>query len=235
MRTIRFGMIVALVIAIGSTVGWVGPGRAQAPAEKKAPPPLKAPDGYILVEEDVTLILLDEADEHLQKGREGFLKKDLKAAAQEIREGAAFLRLEAGRATADGRKALLAAVRDLGKLADGVERGTVPAVKDLDAVFARAHQALARHHHLKAAAAWGKKAARQAGQDLKAAATHLEHAAAWVGKKGEAGVVEMVKGTRLLAGKLIEGAGWVPAEVGKGLESIGKEIEKLGKAIEPAK
>jgi hypothetical protein len=48
-------------------------------------------------------------------------------------------------------------------------------------------------------------------------------------------VAEAIKGTRLLAGKLIEGAGWVPAEVGKGLEAIGKEIEKLGKAIAPAK
>jgi hypothetical protein len=213
----------------------VGTGIAQAPVEKKAQPPPKAPEGYILVEEDVTLILLDEVDEHLQKGRESFLKKELKAAAQEIREAAAFLRLEAGRATADGKKGLLAAAHDLGKLADGVERGTVTAVKDLDAVFARAHHALGRHHYLKAAAAWGKKAAQKTGRDLRAAATHLEHAAAWVAKKGEAGVVEAVKGARLVAGKLVEGAGWVPAEVGKGLEAIGKEIEKLGKAIEPAK
>jgi hypothetical protein len=235
MRDIGFGIVVALAGAIGLAVGWVGTVAAQAPAEKKAQAPPKAPEGYFLVEEDVTLILLDEADEHFQKGREGFLKKDVKAAAQEIREGAAFLRLEAGRATAGGKKALLAAVRDLGKLADGVERGTVAAVKELDAVFARAHQALARHHHLKAAAAWGKNAARHAGQDLKAAAIHLEHAAAWVGKKGEAGVAEAVKGARLVSGKLIEGAGWVPAEVGKGLEAIGKEIEKIGKAIEPAK
>ncbi len=235
MRDVRFWNVMALVIAISLMVGWAGTGTAQAAAEKKVKTPPKAPEGYVLVEEDIILVLLDETDEHLQKGRESFLKKDAKAAAHEIREAAAFLGLEAARATGDVKKALLAAAHDLARLAEGVERGTVTAVKDLDTVFARVHYALARHHHLKATAAWAKKAAHKAGLDLRAAATHLEHAAAWVGKKGEAGVAEVIKGSRLLAGKLIEGTGWVPVEVGKGLEAMGKEIEKLGKATEPAK
>jgi len=40
---------------------------------------------------------------------------------------------------------------------------------------------------------------------------------------------------RLVAGKLIEGAGWVPEEVGKGITAIGTEISKLGKKIESKK
>jgi hypothetical protein len=39
----------------------------------------------------------------------------------------------------------------------------------------------------------------------------------------------------LVAGKLIEGAGWVPEEVGKGITAIGTEISKLGKKIESKK
>jgi len=39
----------------------------------------------------------------------------------------------------------------------------------------------------------------------------------------------------LFAGKLIEGAGWVPEEVGKGITAIGSEISKPGKKIGPKK
>lgn len=225
MRFIAWGLAITLALAIIPAGVWAGTSTS----------PQKAPEGWVLVEEDVVLVFSDEPGEHFQKGRESFLKKDLKAAAHEIREAAAFLKLEAGRATAEGKKALLASIRELEKLAEGVERGTVTAVKDLDALFARAHQALAKHHHLKAAASWAKKAAKKTGQDLKAAAIHLEHGLAWTGHKGEAGGIAVINGTRLLAGKLIEGVGWVPAEVGKGITAVGEEVEKLGKKIEPAK
>ena len=225
MRFIAYGLAITLALAIIPAGVWAG--------ASTSPP--KAPDGGVLIEEDVVLVLMDEPEEHFQKGREFFLKKDLKAAAHEIREATAFLKLEAGRATEEGKKALLASVRELDKLVEGVERGTVTAVKDLDSVFARAHQALGRHHHLKSGASWAKKAAKKAGQDLQAAAIHLEHGLAWTGHKVEAGGAAVVNATRLLAGKLIEGVGWVPAEVGKGITAIGEEIERLGKKIEPAK
>jgi len=38
---------------------------------------------------------------------------------------------------------------------------------------------------------------------------------------------------RLVAGKLVEGVGFVPDKVGKGVTWVGTEIEKLGKLIEP--
>ncbi|HED00213.1 MAG TPA: hypothetical protein ENN18_07510 [Proteobacteria bacterium] len=77
-------------------------------------------------------------ESHFQKAQESFLKKDFKAAASEIRKGAAFLKTEAGHATEDGKKVLMASVRELEKLAGDVEKGTVTSVKDLKDAFARA-------------------------------------------------------------------------------------------------
>jgi hypothetical protein len=63
----------------------------------------------------------------------------------------------------------------------------------------------------------------------------MEQAAKWSGHKLETSTVEVIKSTRIVAGKLIEGVGWVPEEVGKGITAIGSEISKLGKKIEPKK
>lgn len=114
----------------------------------------------------------------------------------------------------------------------------LPSVKRLDEAFARAHQTLAHHHHLKAKESWTNQAgqaARKVGQDLQAAAVHFDQGLIWAGHKAEAAGAKTMKGTRLLAGKMMKGADWVADEVGKGIEDVGEEIEKFGKKIAPAK
>ncbi|TSA11209.1 MAG: hypothetical protein D4R73_04150 [Deltaproteobacteria bacterium] len=172
-------------------------------------------------------------ESQFQKAHESFLKKDFKAAASEIRKGAAFLKTEAGHATEDGKKVLMASVHELEKLAGDVEKGTVTSAKDLKDVFARAYHALANNYYLKASEDWAKKEAKDTGQALKAAAVQLEHAMAWSGHKVETGAAEVIKGAHVVAGKLIKGAGWVPEEVGNGIELVGKEVEKFGTYIQP--
>jgi hypothetical protein len=186
----------------------------------------------------VWLVIDDESEEHFHRAHESFLKKDLKKAAAEIRKGEAFLKLEAGRATEEGKKLMEESGHDLAKLAEDVEHGTITSVKRLDEAFARAHQALAHHHHLKAKESWTNKAeqaAHKVGQDLQAAAEHFDQGLVWTGHKAEAAGAKAIKDARLLAGKLIQGSGWVPAEVGKGIEYVGEEIEKFGKKVAPAK
>lgn len=227
MRYTLFSLMIVFVIAMATPEAWAETKKEEASTE--------VPQGWILVEEDILIVFVDEPGEHFHKAREFFLKKDTKAVAAEIREGAAFLKLEAGRATGDGKKALMASVNELEKLADGVEKGTVTSAKELDDAFARAEYALAEHHYRKAKESWAEKEAKNTGHDLKAAAYHLENAFAWAGHKLEAGTIAVIDGVRLVAGKLIEGVGWVVAEVGKVIDDIGKEIEKLGKVIEPKK
>jgi hypothetical protein len=219
--------VVALAFVAGMV--WLCPANAEAQAPQK---PLGDWTPY---EEDIWIVLVDEPEFHFQKAHEFFLKKDFKAAASEIRKGAAFLKLEAGRSTAEGKKALAASADELGKLADDVQKGTVASEKQLKDAFARADHALANHHYLKASEYWAKKDEKKAGHALKAAAQHLEQAAAWSGHKLEAGALDVIDGVRAGAGKLTEGTGWAADEVGKGIDDLGKEISKLGKAIEPKK
>jgi hypothetical protein len=174
-------------------------------------------------------------DDYFQKAHEFFLKKDFKAAAAEIRNAAELLNQEAEKATIEGKKALTASINELEKLAKDVEKGTVTSEKKLKDAFARAEHALAKYHYLNASEQWAKKETKETGHALKSAAQHVEQAAKWAGHEMETGTVDVIKGTRTVAGKLIEGAGWVPEEVGKSITAIGSEISKLGKKIEPKK
>lgn len=219
--------MIALVI---SGFGLKGCKKSAQASETTKP---NAPEGYVLVEEDVLLQFVELPGEHFHKARENFLKKDFKGAASEIRKSEAFLRLQLARATSEGRKGLVASIAELEKLANDVEKGTVTSAKTLDRTFAKAHQALARHHYLKALEYRTKKDTKRLGQSLKAAAVHVEHGFAWAGHELEAVSVKAIKDVGLLAGKLVEGGGWVAEEVGKAIEDIGKEIDKLGKVIEP--
>lgn len=215
-----FNRSIALLVAVLISVAWPAASRAQ----------VKAPSKQAGVSSSA-----DEAERYFKKAHEDFLKKDRKAAAAEIREAAALLKREERRATSEGKKDLSASAQELEKLATDVENGTVTSVKELDNAFARAHYALARHHYLKASKSWAEKEADKAGHELKAAAADLERGLTWAGHKAEAGTKTVINNTRILGEKLIKGAGWVSAEVGKGIEDLGKEIEKLGKKTEPAK
>ena len=174
-------------------------------------------------------------DEHFQKAHKFFLKKDFKAAASEIRNAAELLKQESEKATTKAKKVLIASANELEQLAKDVEKGAVTSDKKLKDAFARAEHALAEHHYLRASELWVKKETKETGHELKSAVQHLERAARWSGHEMEKGTVEVLDGMTNGAGKLMEGAGWVPEEVGKGITAIGSEISKLGKKIGPKK
>jgi len=223
------GLAIALMIALFiSGVGLIGCKKSAKAAEQAKP---EAPKGYVVVEEDVLLQFVDSPGEHFHKARQSFLKKDFKSAAEDIRKGAAFLRLQAARATSEGKKGLIASIAELEKLANDVEKGTVTSAKTLDRAFARAHHKLAQHHYLKALDYKAKKDTKKLGHSLKAAAVHLENGFAWAGHELEAGTVKVVRTALDLGGKLIEGTGWITEEVGKAVDYIGEEIMKLGKML----
>jgi len=176
---------------------------------------------------------VEEPDSHFQKAHEFFLKKDLKAAASEIRKGVAFLKQKAGSAAKDGKKDLTASIQELEKLANEVEKGAVTSEKKLKDAFGRANQALANHHYLKASEYWAKKEEKKTGHALKSAAIHFEHAAVWSEHKFETGEDIVIKEIHTVAGKLIESKKWTAEEISKGIKNIGNEISKLGKKTEP--
>jgi hypothetical protein len=227
MRYISYGLAIALMIAISTTGASAQTSQSTNPSESTK--------DKVSVDEKALDSLVGEAEHYFHQAREDFFKKNMKAAADEMRKGAAFMKLEAGRATEAGKKPLMDSIQELEELADSVEKGTVTSTSELGHAFARAHTALATHYRLKAAESWATKETSKAGKALKAAALHLEYSAAWGSVKLETGTKEVVKNTRILAEKLMKGTGSVTTEVGKTVEALGKEIKKVGQSVEPQK
>jgi len=164
-----------------------------------------------------------------------FFKRNYRAAAAELREGAVFLKAEGGRATGDAEHALEASAQELDKLATETAEAAVKSVQDLDNAFARADHALAKQYHALADAAHEKDKDKLAGQYVRAAADHLGHAVAWTGRETEEATADVIDAVRIGAGKLIEGSGRTAVEGGKLFSDLGKAIERAGKSVEPHK
>jgi hypothetical protein len=180
-------------------------------------------------------IKAEEPESSFQKADEFFLKKDLKAAATEIRKGAGFLKRKVKEASKDGKEGLKASVQELEQLAKDVEKGTVTSGEKLKDAFARSYAALANHHYLKASESWAKKKTKDTGQALTAAAQYLEQTARWSGRQLETGTAEVVSYGRMVGSKLVKGAGYGAEEVSKGIKEIGRELSKLVNKTEPQK
>lgn len=231
MKRLMWLALVMLALGVGSYSAYAAQGRGD-PVESKEP---NVPAGCVAVPEDVLDALADAPDEHFHKAHTAFLKKEFKAAAEEIHKGTAFLKLEMARAKGDTGKAVAASVRELETLAGDVERGTVTSVGTLEQVFARAHHALAQHHYARAMEDQAKEARVRMGHALKAAATHLEQGLSWTGQKLEAGTKETLQLAGLVSGKLIQGTGYATEEVGKAMGKVGDEIGQFGRRLVPGK
>ena len=159
-------------------------------------------------------------EQNFQKAKQNFLQKDMKAAADEIRKAAAYLKSEADAATGKGKEALTASYQELEKLAGDVEKGTVASVKKLDAAFARSYKALATNSHVKSTESWARKEISNTGKHLETAADYLERGYAWTGEKMKAGTKKVVEESRVLSQKLKDDTGWVTSKVSKGLKDM---------------
>ena len=173
----------------------------------------------------------NEPGKSFHEARQNFLLEEAKIAAADIRKGAAYLKMEKAVVKKEMQDVIASSERDLDKLAQDVENGTVKSAKELDGVFARAHQALAKSYITRATEAWAKKDAKQTGHYLKTAITHFRSYLAWSGQKLETATAASIRDCRALANKLIHGAGYMSEEVGKALKNVAKEIDKP--ALEP--
>jgi len=192
-----------------------------------------APAGYVLIEEDQWHRLADEPDRHIGRAREAFVMMDARTSAAELRKAAVHVKIAAGHAAERGKHALLRSEHELEQTARRVEEGTVKSVEELDLASARALHSLSDYQYAQAAAAWRKRETRQAGQYLRAAANNLERAAVRTDAAMRAATDEVVKDSRLMSGKLMEGTGFVIDDVGAGIEAIGHQLERVGARLIP--
>ena len=104
-------------------------------------------------------------------------------------------------------------------------------VSELNREFARADNRLAGHYPKLASESWGRQNAAQTGGALETSAAYFKEAATWTGEKAT-GAADTA---RTVSGKLVEGAGWVPKEVGDAISGLGNGIQDLGQKLEPNK
>lgn len=122
-----------------TTTATTSPAATAQPA--KAEIKSKSPDEWYVVDETQFIPVLDDLDRHMLAARDTFLKKDNKAAAMHVREGAAFLTKEESKAREQDRERLKATVSDLNSLAADLDKGAVRDVKQIDRAYVKAHQA----------------------------------------------------------------------------------------------
>jgi len=170
-------------------------------------------------------------NDYFRHARDAFSKNQLEQASRDIRDGADIVRQEAGRATGDEKDRLTASAGDLKELASRVEKGSVKDVAELNREFARADNRLAGHYQKLASESWGRQNAAQTGGALQTASSYFKEAATWTGEKASAAG----ETARTVSGKLVEGAGWVPKEVGDAISGLGHGIQDLGEKLEPGK
>ncbi len=168
----------------------------------------------------------------LTLARKNYLQAAWADAASDIHKAAALLKLEATRATTEGRGALMTSAKDLDQLGDRVHSGAVKTLDRLDSSFARADYALARHHYLKASEFWAKNDTKQAGAALQAAAAALEHGMARAGRGGDEAATAAIKDAREVGVKLANGGEVAAAEVRKAMAKINGQIEALRRAAQ---
>lgn len=185
----------------------------------------------LVLDESTWYPYIDEPDRHFQNAHAAFLAKDYEKAAQEIRKGEAYVKLEAIRAKGDVKHSLDSSAQELEKLATDTRKGTVKDVKSADNKFGRADLALAQSHQVKAKESWAKKETVKTGDEMNAGALFLEQSAHWTASEAKSGVTAVVGDTRMLAGKLADGSKYAVEEVGKGIDDLGKGISDLERKV----
>jgi hypothetical protein len=174
-------------------------------------------------------------EENLRKARESFLEKNYKVAAEEIRKSIKFMKSEESRAGAEGKKLLKSSVDELKNLAKDVEQGKVTTVKTLDNAFSKANNALIRNRQMNAMESESKGAIAKTGHAIKSTPSHVKHGLSWAGDKIGAAASVVVKDTGFVAGKVIEGGGWVGKRTGDVINTVGTKVQNFGRKIQPKK
>jgi hypothetical protein len=166
---------------------------------------------------------------HVHHAKGALLKKDLKKAGRELRAAGEYLGKAAASAPGAAKEGLEASAKEMSTLAEDVEKGTVTDMKRIDEASARGYHALANEQFVTATEAWTQKDTKATGHALKGAADDLEDGATAVGKDAGDASKDVAKGTREVAGKLVQGSGWTSEEVGRGMDAFGKELASLGR------
>jgi len=206
--------LIAVMVCLGATCPPAAWAQTNPPAS-----------GSVLVEEDVIVVFADEPRLNFRDAVTDFLNRQPQAAATDIRKAVAYMKMESGRATAEGKKLIQTSVQELEKLAGEMQKGAVADLKDMQHAFVRAEYALAQHHYLKAVESHAKNDAQKTGQALQSSADYIDSGQVWMTRKMNEGADDVTKEARRIGAKLLEGSTVAATEAGKAFDGLGKELD----------
>ena len=105
----------------------------------KAEIPAKTTDDWLVVEETTFIPAIDDVSRKMLDARRAFLKKDNKTASEDIRQCAIILSGESSSASVESQKRIQTATKELNQLATELDSNKISSVKQVDAVFVKAH------------------------------------------------------------------------------------------------
>jgi hypothetical protein len=179
--------------------------------------------------------LINGPETNFRAARNAFAKGDRSATAQDIRKGAAFIRIEANRPNATNQADLLTSAAELESLAGNVDQGNVSSPYDLSRAFARADLALARHYHMLAEESLREHNVKQSSAWLGAATDYVNDSVAWNARQlkesGSPVVKKMRELQKNLQAKIASGAHSASQETAKGLNALGADLQQLAQKI----
>jgi hypothetical protein len=137
----------------------------------------KASPGWVVLQEDWSCPFLYDFSTSLHKAREHYRAKEDKSAAAQIDKAIAWLNYAQDHAEKSTAEDLSTARYDLMDFSASLKSGKPVTARKLDAAFADASIALAKHHHFQAGKALADNDLKTAGRYMMAAADLLRNAA----------------------------------------------------------
>ena len=137
----------------------------------------KASPGWVILEEEWSNPFLNDFSTALHNARERYRAREDKSASAEIDKAISWLQYAESHATKSTAEDLATAQADLQDFSASLKNGKPVLAKKLDAAFAHASVALARHHHFQSGKSMAEGDLRTAGRYLMAASDLLRNAA----------------------------------------------------------
>jgi hypothetical protein len=192
------------------------------------------PDGYVLIEDFVSVDLKQLPIDLLRTADNDFSQKNLGETAADLRAAGRVFHLESKQSKGDNGH-LSDAVADLDKLASDVRNGII---KTDDAFRIEVSKALyhdAAHHRMQAQKEWDMKNYSNAGDDMRASAISAELASSWSANKDlVASTKPALDKARQVASELTRNEGWTPGEVNSALASLEGAVDRIAGTVMPS-
>jgi len=208
-----------------------------ADAKKKSEPKGEKPDatpGWLVIAEDWWAPFVYDFSGLTHMARGHYRAREDRAAALDIDKAVSWLKYARSHADRESAEDLATAENDLTDFSASLKSGKTVLAKKLDAAFANASVALARHHHFKSGKSLAEGDMQAAGRSLMAAADLLRNAAHSANMEYGDQAVEIFDDYAPY-GYWDDTIVFEKGRLESNLSTIQTELEKLGKKLKSSK